>query len=335
MTNQTIKVLQVGMGPLGVAIAKQIQKRSNVVTVGAIDIRSDLQGKTLFDLDQELESSVVIEADAQQCQKRVKADVIVLTTVSDMERIFSQIESLAPLGMDIVSTCEELSYPWKADALLASKIDAVAKEFGIKVLGTGINPGFLMDALPLTVSSVCQRIDHVTVTRVQNASHRRLPFQQKIGAGLDVSTFEQKVKSKEIRHVGLAQSIEMIAQRFGWSLDKVSDEVTPVVATQDCGSKEIRVRKGQAQGVRQIGQGFVGSTEKIRMEFLAVVDASEESYDEVSIQGDLMIQSRIQGGVQGDQGTCSVILNSIPSLLACESAGLKTMIDIPLVSFRS
>ncbi|MCB0327395.1 MAG: hypothetical protein KDD52_07240 [Bdellovibrionales bacterium] len=333
MKQQVIDIVQVGMGPLGVALAKHIESRSRFRTVGAIDISEDLVGKSLSELDPELIGDLKIVSQVKELSSGHGAQVIALTTVSKFEQIYKQIESLAFMGLPIVTSCEELSYPWKTQPELSTALDGLAKKSGIAILATGINPGFLMDTLPLTLSSVCQSVESIKIERVQDASKRRVPFQKKIGAGLSPNQFQKQVQEKNIRHVGLSESIWMLGDRMGWDFEEVSDDIEALVASQDCGSADVSVPAGYVHGVKQIGRGIYRGQEKVRMEFIAGLDIKTGSFDRVSIEGNPSLVSTIEGGVHGDVGTCSVLVNAIPSLLKAEP-GLHSMADIALCSFQ-
>lgn len=330
---QIIKILQIGMGPLGIKIAKMIDERNGVKTVAAIDINPDLKGKDLGLLCGEEASGVVISNDLAKEAVRTQADIAVLTTVSDMQRIASQIETILDLGLPIVSTCEELSYPWETTPELANKIDALAKTHGVAVLGTGVNPGFLMDAFPIFLTAVCQHVEHVRINRYQDAQFRRIPFQKKIGAGLTLEQFEEKKKEGTLRHVGLTESIQMIARRMGWQLTKTEDIIAPIVAENIIETKAMTIAAGKATGVEQIGRGYVGDEVKIELHFRAAV-GEPESFDEIKISGMPDLHSRIQGGVNGDIATGAIVINAIPRVLEA-SPGLKTMMEIYPVAFFS
>ena len=252
--------------------------------------------------------------------KNAKPQAAVVTTVSDMERITPQVEAIVAHGIPVVSTCEELSYPWDANPQLAQRIDDAAKAAGVAVLGTGINPGFLMDFLPTTLTGVCQNVEKVNVWRVQDAQYRRVPFQKKIGAGLTPDEFEAKRQTGTLRHVGLAESVAMIAARMCWKLDNVVDELSPVMGDD-----------GNAAGVQQIGRGFVDGEEKITLTFIAAVGQADPR-DTVEIIGEPHITSTIEGGVNGDIATCAITINSVKQILRA-TPGLVTMTNIPVVSY--
>ncbi|TAK41470.1 MAG: dihydrodipicolinate reductase [Saprospiraceae bacterium] len=328
-----MNILQIGLGPLGLKIANFIAERPGLTTSAAVDKNPNLFGKDLGELAGGKPSGVAVASSISAAVVKNKPDVAVLTTVSDMASITPQIEEILAHGIPIVSTCEELSFPWEAASELAMRIDAAAKAAGVAVLGTGINPGFLMDALPTFLTAVCQDVKTVTVKRYQNAQFRRIPFQKKIGAGLALEQFEHKKQDGSLRHVGLTQSMQLIARRMGWKLDKTEDIISPVVAKNEIVTDAMTIPAGYATGVRQIGNGYVNGVVKIKLEFQASI-GEPESYDEVIIDGTPRIQSKIAGGVNGDVATCAITLNAIPQVLR-STPGLKTMVDVAPVSFYS
>lgn len=328
---QTIKIIQIGMGPLGIKIAKMIAERNGIETVAAIDINPSLRNTDLGKLCGTDKSKILISHDLAAEIQRTKPDIAVLTTVSDMKRITSQLSDIIKLGLPVVSTCEELSSPWEEAPELANELDKLAKEHNVAILGTGVNPGFLMDTLPVTLTAVSQNVTKVSVNRFQDAQFRRVPFQNKIGAGLTLEAFETKKQTGTLRHVGLTESMQMIANRMGWKLDKTEDTLSPVVVNETITTNAMTIPKGDATGVRQIGKAYVNGELKIELTFQAAVGESE-SYDEIIIEGNPNIHSRIQGGINGDIATGAITINSIPRVLEA-SAGLKTMMNISPVSF--
>jgi len=325
-----LKIMQIGLGPLGLKVAAFIAERQGLTTIAAVDKNPELIGKSLGTLAG-IDSDVLVVSSVSEALKSGKPDVAILTTVSDMARITPQIEEVLVHGIPMVSTCEELSYPWDTAPDLAKRIDEKAKQAGVAVLGTGVNPGFLMDTLPITLTAVCQNVTSVKVNRFQNARFRRIPFQKKIGAGLSPEEFEQRKQDGSLRHVGLTESMQMIAHRMGWKLDKTEDIISPVIAKEEIKTEAMTIPAGYATGVRQVGNGYQNGELKIELVFQATV-GEPESYDEVIIKGNPDIRSRIDGGVNGDVATCAITLNTIPQVLRSK-AGLMTMVDIPPVSF--
>lgn len=326
-----IKVLQVGLGPLGVKIFQYISEKDSMQTIAAVDIAPSLNGQDLGLLASGEKADIPICNSYDAVSNLSEVDVVVLTTSSSMKSIEPQLEQIIKLNLPIVSTCEELTYPWLADQASAQRIDKIAKEHEVAVVSTGVNPGFLMDTLPTMLTSVCKDVKHIQVNRFQDARTRRLPFQQKIGAGLDLQQFKTKQDSGTLRHVGLTESMHFIAQSVGWELDHVEDVISPVVAEENITTEAMSIAKGAAMGVRQEGTASWKGEERIKLIFEAAVGTGV-SYDEVQITGTPNINSRIEGGVHGDVATCSIVLNTIPNVLKT-SPGLKTMADLPIVSF--
>jgi 4-hydroxy-tetrahydrodipicolinate reductase len=173
---------------------------------------------------------VNVQGDAVKALKATKPDVVVHCTSSSLVHVLPQLEAILNAKTAVVSTTEELAYPWRTHRKQALRLDALAKKRKVAVLATGVNPGFAMDAIPIALTAVCERVDRVVVNRIQDARIRRLPFQQKIGAGLTVDQFLAKVADGSVRHVGFTQSIAMIGDALGWKLDRITDEVKPRIA---------------------------------------------------------------------------------------------------------
>eukprot|EP01105_Mastigella_eilhardi_P025804 TRINITY_DN7158_c0_g1_i1.p1 TRINITY_DN7158_c0_g1~~TRINITY_DN7158_c0_g1_i1.p1 ORF type:complete len:366 (+),score=97.00 TRINITY_DN7158_c0_g1_i1:160-1098(+) len=307
-------------------MVRNIVERNSLKLVGAVDINPRIIGKdvgTVCGLQE-----LGIKVTTPESIFSIDAEVAVITTVSVLPKLLPLLELCIKAGKSVVSTCEELSYPYNTYPELAAKIDALAKTHNVAVLGTGINPGFLMDALPVFMSSVCRNVTSIHVERFQDSRIRRLPFQQKIGAGLALPEWMKLRDAGKIKHVGFSQSLHLIAHAFGWKLDKVEDIVEPVIADVDVSSSLLRVPAGRCCGVRQYGYGYVNGERKIVLEMHAY-NGHKEPRDTVHIHGEPEVTSTIVGGVNGDVSTCAIICNCIGSLLAAKP-GLATMADIPL-----
>jgi 2,4-diaminopentanoate dehydrogenase len=327
-----IKVLHFGLGPIGVGVVKQVASRKGFKIVGAVDIDPAKAGRDLGDvagLDRSLR--VKVSADAKKAIKAAKPDVVVLSTTSSLKRTVPQIESILKLKVPIVSTTEELAYPTKGNMRYARAIHQLAKKAKVAVLGTGVNPGFVMDALPIALTGVCERVEAIRIDRIQDARIRRLPFQQKIGAGLTREQFQRKVDDGSVRHVGLAESVSMIADAFGWKLDKITDDIQPRIATVTVASEYLAVDPGYVCGIEQDGIGYRNGQPLITLHMEAYLGAPE-SYDAVDITGSPALKMKIAGGVHGDIATTSIVVNSLPKILDV-APGLHTMRDMPLPSF--
>jgi len=323
-----MNILQIGFGPLGIQVATFITQKSTVKTVAVVDVNTDLAGKSLNDISSELSKDVFVYPSLKEAMEKLKCkpDIAIITTVSSLNKLIPQVEEVAQYGISIISTCEELSYPWELQPQLSQKLDNICKKNKIACLGTGVNPGFLMDYLPSVLGSVCKNIEQVIVERIQDATTRRIPFQQKIGAGLSLEAFKEKEKSGTLRHVGLQESVYLLANSIGLILDKVTESLEPVVSDIEVSSKTIIVKAGHSRGVEQIAHGYVNGICKIKMHFKAAI-GEERSYDKITIIGTPSFSSEIEGGINGDIATCAIAINSINSVLKAPP-GLLTMADI-------
>lgn len=298
--------------------------------MGAIDIDKNKVGRPLGEvIGVTTPLGVVIASNAKAVLSETKPDIVLHATSSSLKNVYPQLEESIVAGANVVSTCEELSYPYRKNPRLSSEIDRIAKANNVTVLGTGVNPGFLMDAWPLFMTGVCQQVKRLKVVRVQDASSRRGPFQKKIGAGCTIDEFKKLVAAGTLRHVGLPESVAMIASSLGWELDEISESIEPMIAKAQVRTDFVAVEPGQAAGVKQVCKGFRAGEALIILEFEASVGALE-SYDAVYITGTPNMEVAIKGGTHGDIATAAIVVNSIRRVIEAP-AGLATMKDLPLV----
>jgi len=330
-----INVIQIGIGALGKQVLQYAVEREGIQIIGAVDLNHELAGKDIGDiLGTEPHGVSVSTSVAEAIEKAgVKPEVAVLTTVSSIDKLVGQVEEVAQFGLQIVSTCEELSYPWKQHPEASKKIHDICIKNRVACLGTGVNPGFLMDYLAAVFTSINQRVDHITVERIQDASVRRIPFQQKIGAGLTAEEFKAKKEDGTLRHVGLPESVDLIAGAMGWDLDRNNETLEPVLASSKITNGYKPIEKGLPAGVQQVGTGFVGDKEMIKLVFRAAV-GEKKSYDRITVKGLPNLTTEIDGGLNGDVATCAITVNAIRSITKT-TPGLKTMLDVPVPAYFS
>lgn len=330
-----IEAIQIGIGALGKQVLQYADERGGIHIVGLVDLNPDLQGKAVKDILDRSANKAVVSDTVNEALRAAKSkpQVAIITTVSSISKLSSQVEAAASEGLHIVTTCEEMIYPWNQHPKEAKKIDKICRDHGVACVGTGINPGFLMDYLPSVFASVCQHIESITVERVQDASPRRIPFQKKIGAGLSHEEFEAEKKSGRLRHVGLPESVDLIAAAMGWELDENHESLEPVLAKERITSGYKPIEKGMPAGVEQIGSGIADGSEVIRLQFRAAV-GEQKSFDRITIKGLPNIKTEVDGGVNGDIATCAITVNTVKSIVKC-SPGLKTMLDIPVPAWFS
>lgn len=330
---ENVRIVLYGVGAMGTRIAKFLLKKKGVEIVGAIDVAKEKIGKDLGEiLGINKRLGIKVSNNPDDVLSRANADVVVHSTTSFLKQTYSQIAAAIKHGVNVVSTCEELSYPYATELELAEKLDKLAREHSVTVLGTGINPGFLMDTRVINLTSVCQEIEHIKATRIMNAATRRAPFQKKIGAGLTINEFKRRIEDETITgHVGLTQSIAMIANALKWKLDKIEvDPVEPVIAETQVESEAVKVELGQVAGLKQCARGIKEEKEVITLDFQAYLGAKEE-YDAITIKGVPNVHEKIAPCIHGDSGTVAIIVNCIPKVMNA-TPGLVTMKDLPVPS---
>lgn len=329
-----IRAIQYGIGPIGASIVKLLREKESVDIVGAIDTDPAKIGKDLAEVVGAADGpwGVKVSGDSKGVLEQ-SADVVMHTTSSSLPKVMDQLLACLDVGSCVVSTCEELSYPYRTHPELSAKLDKAAKDNGVALVGTGVNPGFVMDKLVITLAGVSQRINHVKALRVVDASKRRLPLQKKIGAGMTVDEFRTKVKEGTIKHVGLPESVAMVADSLGLRVDEITESIEPKVATEHVQTEFLTVEAGQAAGVHQIARGLSEGKELIYMELQMYVGAKDPA-DTVELQGHPNISLVIPGGSHGDIATASVAVNTIPAILDAQS-GLRTSRDLPIGFFPS
>jgi hypothetical protein len=319
------RIIQAGLGPVGQAITRLALLRDNLEIVGAVDPDPAKAGRDLGAvLGQNEALGVTVSAGLPDQQ----ADAVIQATGSHLPDVAAQLEEYVAAGYNVVSTCEELSFPVAWDAALAEKIETLAKERGVTVHGTGVNPGFVMDALVLCASGACQAVRHVKVTRVVDACQRRLPLQQKTGATLTPEEFMERARAKKLGHVGLEASCRLIAHGLGWQVDEFTETIEPVIAQSGINSQYLSVKPGQVAGQHQV------ATVKSRGEIVITMDltmalGAENPRDQIEMDSDPPVDILVQGGYHGDKSTAAVIVNSIPMVIEAKP-GLLTVADFAI-----
>jgi 2,4-diaminopentanoate dehydrogenase len=324
-----VRVIQYGIGPIGASIVKLMRQKESLEIVGAIDTDPKKVGRDLGEVvgSSDAPWRVLVSADAAAVLA-TPADVVVHSTSSYLTNVIDQLHACLSAGLCVVSTCEELAYPFRKHPELSKALDDAAKDEGVALVGTGVNPGFVMDKLPLTLSAVSQRVDWVSALRIVDASKRRLPLQKKIGAGMTPDEFRAQVSAGVIKHHGLPESIVMVADGLGFEIDDITETIEPMIADATVKTEFLEVAPGQVTGVHQIARGTIAGQHKIFMELKMYVGAKEPA-DTIVLKGDPNLTLTIPGGTHGDVATAAVVVNAIPAILAA-NAGLRTSRDLPL-----
>lgn len=323
-TPDPIGVVHVGLGPIGLETARLVQSRPSLRSVAAVDIAPGLVGRDLGSLLGGAALGVPILGDIVAADG---ASVAILCTGSRLPSVFDQLISCIDAGLHVVSSCEELSFPWERHPDLARRLDDAARQAGVTVLGTGVNPGFAMDTLPVTLSAVMRTVDHVRVHRVQDAGTRRIPLQKKVGAGLPLPDMQALIQAGTAGHVGLKESAWAIAAALGWRLTSLTESIEALTAERETPGGLGMIPPGATTGIRQIATGMLGDSEVISLQLDMAVGLPDPR-DEVVLSGDPGVRLTVPGGLHGDSSTQAILVNAVTSTVRA-SPGLRTMTDVP------
>ena len=312
-----------GFGAIGRLLAKYAIQRGHEI-IGVVDIDENIVGKDIGEI-LGLSENYGVEVSRDPLEL-ADADIVFHATGSYLDKVYPQIKQLIDLSLDVISTCETLAYPYYRYPVLARKIDERARARSSTILGTGINPGFILDTLAIVLSSSLPDVTRIKAVRSLDAGKRRIPFRKKIGVGEEPEEVKKKLESGELTgHVGYAESICLIADALEINLSKIEEDQDIVIAEEKVTSGEVSVEKGQVSGIKGYGVGYVGDKEVIRLELHAYVGAEE--YEEITIESSEYRVTWRSTGTPGDAGTISVLLN-LAEKINMYGPGLLTMVDI-------
>ncbi|HVZ86314.1 MAG TPA: dihydrodipicolinate reductase [Polyangia bacterium] len=314
-----IRVALVGLGAIGREVLKAIRARPSLELSGVAD--PAFIGRDAGEVSEIGAIGLKIAAGLPAALSG--ADVAVVLTGSGVADVMPILDAAASAGVDVVSTCEDLSYANLATPELAQQLDARARAAGISVLGTGVNPGLVMDRLPVTLAAASVRVDRIRVERVVDAAKRRAPLRAKVGAGLTAAEFQAGVADRRLGHRGLAESCALVGLGLGWKFDEIRSTIGPVTEPRP------GIDAGRVAGLRQSAVGLRAGQEAVRLD-LEMSVAAPDPHDRIVIDGDPPLDLLIRGGTHGDRATVATVLNAIPALVAA-TPGLKTVLDLALV----
>lgn len=331
MSKKPYYVIQYGLGPIGAATARRVLSAEPfpLELVGAIDkdpAKAGLDVGELLGLQRE--TGVRISDDPQAVFADVNADLVLHATSSSLQNVQSQIKSCLRHYLHVISSTEELLFPYRRYPKISTEIDQMAREQECVVVGTGVNPGFVMDTLALTATGICTDIRSISVERVVNAAERRGPLQEKIGAGLTAQSFQTQQEAGNLGHVGLVESLLFLADGLNWKLDRFEETVHPVIAESAVETEFVNVERGKVAGIHHEVKGFVDGVTAIHLDLQMYVGA-DNPRDTIQIDGDPPIDLNIRNGVFGDTATVGALVNTIPPVMKA-NPGLHTMKDLAI-----
>lgn len=323
------KVAQFGLGPIGVESLKLVAAQPWLEVVGAVDIDPAKVGRPLTDITGlgQLDG-LRVTRNLEELFRETPPEVILHTASSNAAVTLAQMRPALEFGVSVASTCEQLIFPaWRAPEL-AKEYDALCRHTGARVVATGVNPGFVMDVLPIALTGVSRAVEGIFVERVVDAATRRQPLQAKIGSGQEAGEFAAKLQAGRAGHAGLIESAALVAHAMGWSLDSLTEEGEPVIAEREIVTPFFSVPKGRVCGIHQRAVGSYEGVERVVLD-IAMYLGAPQPHDRIVVRGRPPLDVVVAGGVAGDDATVAALVNVVPRLLA-SAPGLRLATDLPL-----
>ena len=327
-----LNVIVVGMGPIGINAARAVNDDPNLTLVGMVDVDPNKLGKTFDELDGKSKGQgpAVVKSIAEANKG---ASIAIVTTTSKFDRLAGTLRECIAQKLHVVSSCEEMSWPRYLHAKLADEMDAQAKAAGVAMVGTGVNPGFVMDLLPVVLSSMVAYVTGVKVTRKLDAAKRRKPLQEKVGATMTTDHFKGLASRGEIGHQGIRESVAMIAAGLGRTVEPGSVKTTlePVIAEKELPSLLGPIKPGLVRGMRNTAR-WSGQDLSVELDLTMAVGEADV-HDRVELSGPVPLTLVIPGSTPGDTATVASLINCA-KMLPSVAPGLKTMLDLPPIGCR-
>ncbi len=331
-----IHVVIWGFGAMGRGMAGMLLDKKGVEIAGVCDVNESIVGNSVFELlnrEPQDHKDVRVSNNIDELLDKDKCDIVLLATDSFTKNAFPKMKKIIQAGINVISTAEEMAYPKAQEPSLTKELDELAKKYGVTVLGTGINPGFVMDLLVIALTGTMKDVKHIEANRVNSLSPFGPAVMEEQGVGITVEEFEEGVKNGTLAgHVGFAESVQMIADALGVKLDKFEQQMAPILTNVDRKSPYGFAKRGHVAGVNMTGQGYVNGEVFIDMKHPQQIEPEMEGThtgDYINIKGTPEIHMSIKPEIDGGIGTIAMCVNMIPHVLNARP-GLKTMIDLPV-----
>lgn len=329
-----VKVIIWGLGAMGGGMADMLLQKKGVEIVGVAGRGSKI-GTSMYDYiktERGDRPDVLIQA-AEDVIKPGAADVVLLCTDSFTKNAFPRLKFIMEQGINVITSAEEMSYPKAQSPELAEELDKIAKENGVSCLGTGINPGHIMDLLVLVMTGCLVDVEHITSRRVNSLSPFGPVVMEEQGIGISVEEFqERKANGTMSGHVGFAESVMMIAEGMGLSVEEFSQDMNPITTDVDRKSPYGFAAAGSCAGVAMEADATLDNGMKVRMEHPQQIEPEQVGVttgDYVIIKGTPNVNLLNTPEIEGGLGTIAMCVNMIPHVINAEP-GLHSMITLPI-----
>ncbi|MGL4730810.1 MAG: 2,4-diaminopentanoate dehydrogenase [Clostridium sp.] len=330
---EKIKIIFWGLGTVGSEMARMVLKKEGLEIVGVIDKDLSKKGKKLSEVLKGGHSGVIINDDPKEIIGKVNADIVVLSVGAVVKTVFSIVKFIIENKLNCISIAEEMAYPYLIEPELSQKMNGLAKENGVTILGTGVNPGFVLDALIIMLTASCKNIKSIKAIRISDLSSLGANFIKSQGVGTTIQEFEKDIERGIVTgHIGFAQSIPMIAKALGLKYNKIIESMEPIISNTYRETENVIVHPGMVAGCNHIATAYNDEKVVIELEHPQQIYPQSEGFDTgdyIDIYGDGNMHIHITPETPGLIGTAAIAINIIPQVIASKS-GLKTMVDMPL-----
>ena len=331
-----VRVVMWGLGAMGSGIARLLSGRRGVEIAAACDINPRYAGRNLYealDIPQQGRPDAPVETDILKALGHGPVDICVIATNSFVKDVYPKVLQVVEQGVNVLTIAEEMAWPWAQSPDMALDMHLMAKKHKVSVLGTGINPGLMMDLLAVCLSGAQTELSHVRCERVNSLSPFGRAVMEEQGIGMTPEDFDRGVKDGSLAgHVGFEESIHMMASAFGWPVDEVRTRMLPIITRVDRRAPHGEAKAGQVAGVNMAGQGIAAGEEKITMVHPQQIEpqlAGVDTGDYITLTGTPPISMAIKPEVNGGLGTIAMACNMLPFVVAARP-GLLSMLDLPV-----
>ncbi|RLP10073.1 2,4-diaminopentanoate dehydrogenase [Propionibacterium australiense] len=332
MSSDRIRVVQWGLGAMGRGVARLVLDKEGLELVGAVDIRQDLDGEDLCTVIGGDPTGVTITTDPVSLLASTEVDVVTITTTSWVEQQLPDLKAILSAGVNVVSIAEEMAAPEAQHPEIAEQLDALAIENGVSIVGVGVNPGFVLDHLVVTLTSGSQQVERIEASRINDLSPYGETVLRTQGVGTTPEEFEAGVADGSIvGHVGFPESVRLISDALGLGVDRLEQSIEPIISTVPRQARDRAIEPGMVAGCNHVAIGYRGDTEVIRLNHPQQIAPEAEGRatgDYITIFGVPEIHMSTGPEIAGGLSTAGIAVNTIPRILHA-SPGLKRIIDLP------
>ena len=328
------RVVQWGLGAMGSGMARLMLEKDGLELVGGIDMRPDYVGKDLGDvLGAGRKLGVAVTNDPASVLDRARVDLVVIATTSWTKEQMPDLKKILSAGINCISIAEEMSAPEAQSPALAEELDELAKKNGVSILGTGVNPGFVLDLLVVALSGVCHKVERIEASRVNDLSPYGPTVMKTQGVGTTPEQFAAGVADGSIvGHVGFPESIRMISEALGLGVTRIEESREPIVSKVYRETPHVKVQPGMVAGCAHVAVGYANDKPVVKLVHPQQIHPHLEGQgtgDYINIYGKPEIHMSTGPEIAGGIATMGVAVNMIPHVVAA-TPGLKSMCDLPV-----